>query len=124
VFGLFGSFTSTAQVSGSAVDMTAVVGNTAAAAPGCAAVIPAAGTAYLSLRNTGTSSATTTTITFNFGGKTFQQAAACLVTAGQTEYITETGLGAAAGTAVVGAQFVATVGLSNGGSVAIAGAFE
>jgi flagellin-like protein len=125
VFGLFGSFTSTAQVSGSAVDMTAAHANAAAAAPTCQAGIPGAAVSYLALRNTGTASASVTTISYSFGGATYQQQApaGCTVVAGQTEYVLETGLGGGA-TAVIGAQFVAAVGLTNGGSASISGTFE
>jgi len=124
VFGLFGSFTSTAQVSGEPIYMTAAIANAAAAAPTCPGVQPAAGASYILLHNTGSASATIGTVTFTFGGKTFVQnaPAGCTVAGGGFQYLVETGLGGGAA-AVVGSQFTGSATLSNGGDVALSGSF-
>jgi len=125
VFGLFGSFTSSAQVQAAPVSFTAAVANAAAAAPTCHAVAGATAP-YLQLSNTGTSSATANYFTISFGGKTYTQtpAAGCVVVAGSNEAMDVTGFGAGAGVAVVGEQFTGAALMSNGASVAFTGTFQ
>jgi flagellin-like protein len=123
VFGLFGSFTSTAQVSATPFAITAAAANTAYAAPTCHAVAGATAP-YLQLSNSGTASATANYFTMTFGGHTYTltPAAGCAVTAGSTEAMQITGVGAAGAT--VGEQYVGSVAMSNGGAIAFTGTFQ
>ncbi|MDG6919875.1 MAG: type IV pilin [Nitrososphaerota archaeon] len=110
VFGLFGSFTSTARVSGTAT---------------CAS-----GTALsctLTLSNTGTAATTITGVTITFGTETNlalgpAASTAAPITAGQNNVYP--GLAPATSTAAnSGETFLMTVTLANGGSVPISGTF-
>jgi len=121
VFGLFGSFTSTAQVSATTVNIPATLTGTAIAAPTCGAV--ASGT-NLALQNTGTSAATVGTITISYTGHTYTVAApaGCTVGAGASEGLTFTAIGAAA--APSGVEFTGSMSMSNGGVVSFTGIFQ
>jgi flagellin-like protein len=126
VFGLFGSFTSTPQISGHVVTLTAAVANAAAANPTCGTSVPAAGASYIQFTNTGSANGAITSITFTYGGASHVQSAftgSCTVASGGTLYVTETGIAATSG-AVVGSQFTGTAITSSGGSVAFTGAFS
>ena len=107
VFGLFGSFTSTAQISATSAVIT---GSTLV------------GT--ITFQNTGAANGAVNTISLTYGGKTCTVSATLpvTITAGSTVPIAIT-----AGTcaiAVGGQQFTGAAALSNGGQASFAGVFE
>jgi flagellin-like protein len=109
VFGLFGSFTSTAQVLVSSASCTP-------ASPGA--------TCTLTLSNSGTANTAivASTFTLTYGGQKY--AGACnatpVITAGAATAAT---CSVTSGTAVSGEQFTGSLGLSNGGVVSFSGTF-
>jgi flagellin-like protein len=120
VFGLFGSFTSSARVSQLSVN----VAHPTAANPlvyACAAA-PGAGN-YIGLSNTGTSNVNVMTISLTYGGNTYTSTqVTCPVNAGSTEYLT-IAANALGGTAVAGQAYTGSVSMSNSGAVPITGTF-
>jgi len=116
--------TSTAQISASAVNLAAVVGNSAAAAPTCQASTPATGSSFIQFVNTGGTGASIQTIHFTFGGSMFSQTvpAGCNVAAGSSVYVIETGLGGTG--AASGSQFTGAAILSDGATVSFTGTFS
>jgi len=128
VFGLFGSFTSTAQVGGVqeyilAADSSKATGLTSAT---CAA---AAGADYIAFKNTGTGSTSINTFSLIYGGQTLSASAAggaaCkLVAGGATVYVNLVFSGAAGPTTSSGQQFTGSVGLSNGATAQYTGTFQ
>ena len=121
VFGLFGSFTSSARVSGFAINVQASTSGHATALAACAAAAPANN--YVGAQNTGTASTSITNFQVTYGGTTYSIAVAapCPVTAGSSEYIGITHIGLVP--AVTGEAFVITLTTSNGASVPISGTF-
>jgi flagellin-like protein len=69
-YGLFGSQTSTANVAVTAVTLQSSLATTALAASGSTSV-PSAGTSYIELSNSGTSSATVESVFLTWGGSTY-----------------------------------------------------
>jgi len=120
VFGLFGTFTKSATISVSLVNIPASLTGTAIAAPTCGAVT--AGSNVV-LTNTGTSSSSVTLFQISYGGNTYTVAApaACTVGAGGSEGLVFTHVGAAAGT--TGEQFTGSISTSNGASLPFTGTF-
>jgi flagellin-like protein len=112
VFGLFGSFTSSAQVS--AIN-TALVHGTALAGP----------TGNVYVQNTGTSNANVNSMSLTFGGQTCSPTmAVTTVTAGAgSTTIAITGAGTCATASVAGEAFSGLLSLSNGGQVPFTGTF-
>jgi flagellin-like protein len=122
VFGLFGSFTSTAQVASTSVNLSHGLAATGLA--GSCASGGAGGANTVVFSNTGSASATVNSLSLTYGGQTATLAlgaAACNVVSGGQMTITLTAL-AAAGTA--GSQFTGSVAMSNGGQVSFTGAFQ
>ena len=121
VFGLFGSFTSNAQVQASAVNVSSSLAHTGLTVGTCVAT---GSTNYILAQNTGTSAATVNSVTFSFGGKTENVAAAagCTVAAGGSTQvpILTVDLGA---TPASGEQFTGSLSMSNGASVPFSGTF-
>jgi flagellin-like protein len=114
VFGLFGSFTSTAQVS---VTQTALVSTGTGAS----------GTIVAS--NTGTSNAAINAISLTYGGQTCNPLTGALpsVTAGSSAPITLTAIqttGHCLTQPTSGEQFTGSLALSNGGSAQFTGTFQ
>jgi len=114
VFGLFGSFTSTARISEVSA---ALVHGTLAAGP----------TGTITVQNTGTSNAIANNILITWGGTTCSPGmTATTVTAGTTQPLTITGVGTCAGMAsasAAGEAFTGSVSMSNGGQVPFSGVF-
>jgi len=117
VFGLFGSFTSTARVT---VASASIVHS---------ATTPGAGSTILAL-NTGTSTTNANSMTLTFGGQTCTVlfGGPVAITAGVAPGITLT-LTAASGTCATvasnaGEAFVGNIALSNGGQVPFSGVFS
>ena len=120
VFGLFGSFTSTANISQLSVNVPHAVA-------GAGLAFTCSGTAtspYIGLSNTGTANANVLTLSLTFGGSTYTAAptGACAVSAGATQYLTITAYPAAA--SATGQAFTGSVSMSNSGAVPIAGTFS
>jgi len=116
VFGLFGSFTSTARVSEIS---TALVHGTLAAGP----------TGSVAVQNTGTSNVNANSMTLTWGGTTCAPGmTVTAVTAGATSVtLTITGVGSCAGMAsasATGESYTGSVALSNGGQVPFSGVFS
>jgi len=116
VFGLFGSFTSTARVS---VVTTALVHGTLAAGP--------TGSVYV--QNTGTSNANANSMSLTWGGTTCQPGmTATTVTAGAGSVaLAITGVGTCATMAsasVAGEGFTGLISMSNGAQVPFSGTFS
>jgi len=113
VFGLFGSFTSSAQVT---VTATSLVHNTAALGP--------SGTVVAS--NTGTSNTNINAVSLTFGGATCSAAVAAgtTVTAGATYTLTLPSLANLCPASVAGESFTGNLALSNGGQVPFVGTFS
>jgi len=116
VFGLFGSFTSTARVSAIS---TSLVHGTLAAGP----------TGSIAVQNTGTSNSIANSMTLTWGGTTCAPGmAATTVTAGVASVtLTITGVGTCATMAtasLAGEAFTGSVAMSNGGQVAFSGVFS
>ncbi len=109
VFGLFGSFTSGARVSGSA----SCTGTTAISC-------------VVTLSNTGTAATTVTGATITFGANTNLAlalgSATSPITAGQNNPYTWTASPTSAASS--GETFLITVSLANGGSVPVSGSFS
>jgi archaeal type IV pilus assembly protein PilA len=128
VFGLFGSFTSSAQVSASPsinhTDAQAAV----QASFTCGTTAPA--NSYVLLTNAGTSPTNALTVSVSAGGKTVTLNAAATCTVAQSgaasniEYISLTGLGFSSTQAAPGVQYTGSVSMSNGGSAAFTGTFQ
>ena len=114
---------SMAQVSVSAVNLTAAVGNSDPAAPTCQSSNPAPGSSFIQFVNTGGTGASIQTISFTFGGSTPSQTvpAGCNVATGLSVYVIETGLGGTG--AASGSQFKGTAVLSDGETVSFTGTF-
>ena len=109
VFGLFGSFTSTAQISATSAVMT---GSTRG------------GT--ITFQNTGAANGAINSISLTYGGQTCTLSATGLpqtVTAGSTAAIT-VAAGGCITAAVGGQQFTGAAALSNGGQATFAGVFQ
>jgi len=115
VFGLFGSFTSSAQVS---------VVNTALMHSAIAPWL----TGTISVQNTGTSNANANSMTVTYGGQTCSPTVALfpqLITAGAGAVtITLTGAGSCTVATTAGEAYVGSVALSNGGQVPFSGIFS
>ena len=112
VFGLFGSFTSTAQISATSAVIT---GSTRS------------GT--ITFQNTGAANGAVNSISLTYGGLTCTLAATLpqTITAGSSFAIQVTagsGTGACTTAAVGGQQFTGAAALSNGGQASFAGVFE
>ena len=124
VFGLFGSFTSSGQVSLLATNIPAPTTAAALTAPVCTAGGSPPAAPYLGFKNTGTASVSVTTLSLTYGGSTYTVAApaGCSVAAGNIAWLalTTNHLG---GTANTGQQFVGSASMSNGASVPITGTF-
>jgi len=117
VFGLFGSFTSTAQVSVVSTSLNHAIFPAGCTGAGC----------EIGFQNTGTSNANVNSVTLTYGGATCVPASThlpVLITAGAgAVQVIFTGVGTcAAGTA--GEAFVGSAALSNGGQVAFSGVFS
>ena len=118
VFGLFGSFTSSAQISVTSTNLNHVVylAGTCTGAPAC--------TIYF--MNTGTSNANVNSLSLTYGGTTCVPGmAAAGVTIGATGAsvaVTLTGIGTCAA-ANPGQSFTGSAALSNGGQVPFSGTF-
>lgn len=111
VFGLFGSFTSTAQVS------VSVVSCTVANPPVCSLTLDNSGTANTAVSN----GAGAFSLTYGGARVTGTCSAAPTITAGSTAVASCT---PTSGTLPIsGEQFVGTVSLTNGGSVSFSGTF-
>jgi flagellin-like protein len=108
VFGLFGSFTSTAQVLVSSASCTTGV------TPACTLTLSNSGTANTAV--------VASTFTLTYGGVKYggSCAAAPVITAGAA---TSVSCSVAGATAVSGEQFTGSLGLSNGGVVSFSGTF-
>ena len=113
VFGLFGSFTSSAQVS---VVNTALKDGTAAAGP----------TGTIGAQNTGTSNANINSVSLTFGGVTCSEAVATppTVTAGATYTLTLPSFANACPASSPGEAFTGSLAMSNGGQVPFSGLFS
>jgi flagellin-like protein len=125
VFGLFGSFTNTAQISATSINIPASLTGTAIAVASCG---PVAGASNIVLSNSGTSSATANTMTITYAGVTYSATlpAACTIgasgsaTAAQGIVLTHAGLVPAP----AGTEFTGSISLSNGGVVQFTGSFR
>jgi flagellin-like protein len=111
VFGLFGSFTSTAQVLVSSVSCTA------AAQPVCTLTLSNSGTANTAV--------VASTFTLTYGGVKYggSCATAVIITAGAAAAVSCTATASGTPSAVAGEQFTGSLGLSNGGVVSFSGTF-
>ena len=128
VFGLFGSFSNSAQILGiqtsmSAGDATKATGLTSAT---CSAT---GGADYVAFRNTGTQSATINSFALTYEGQTFSAlpsgAGACtLVAGGATVFVNLVFTGATGKLVSSGTQYVGTISASNGGASAYSGHFQ
>ena len=124
VFGLFGSFTSSAQVISTAAIKGGGAGSTLTAS--CTTIPTATGTQYVTLVNSGTGSTAADLVTLTFGGNTYTApltAASCTIgasgSASSTLYVVLAGLTmGGSGTAYTG-----SVSLTNGGSPPFSGVF-
>ncbi|MDG6981486.1 MAG: hypothetical protein JRN51_10305, partial [Nitrososphaerota archaeon] len=109
VFGLFGSFTSTAQLSatGTSISHSALTSGT------------------ISVQNTGTANANINSVSLTFGGLTcsLTLSTAVPVTAGSSATITLTGITGCA-TPASGEQFTGSLSASNGGQISFTGTFS
>ena len=124
VFGLFGSFTSSAQIQASTVAFPASLTSAALSAPVCQATSIAAD-AYMYVQNTGTSSATVNAVTLTYGGHTSTIAATtCSVPAGGAVYLNFAHVEVGGVAASTGEQFTGSLATSNGGSVPFSGSFQ
>jgi len=127
VFGLFGSFTSSATV-------TEIGSNFAAAGTGTTALTLAAtpcGTTpsgyYLEFSNTGTANTAINSVSLTYGGSTSSvsisnPSANCVAKAGAQEYVYFTTLGTVQ--AASGERYTGSAALGNGGSVSYTGSFQ
>jgi len=129
-FGLFGSSTSTAnvQVTGSVLPAGAFVITAATNLAQCAGTAPAAPYGTLTLANTGSASATVTSLTVSSGqGVTTTIAATgtCAILGGATltMYVKVYGLTAAT-LPTSGSSYTGYVVMNNGAQVTLAGAFQ
>jgi len=127
VFGLFGSFTSTAQVGGVQTYLTAAAATTSTGLTS-ATCSNAAGANFIAFRNTGTSSATISAFSLKYSGQTYTigtaGGAACQVIAGgATVYVNLVYTAGAGLTATAGEQYIGSVSLSNGASAQYTGSF-
>jgi len=112
VFGLFGSFTSTARVELINPALTHGTG--------------VANTGTVGALNTGTSNTNAASATLTFGGATCSATitgSPVTLTAGATTTLTVTGV-AGCGTSVSGETFILNVALSNGGQTSVTGTFS
>jgi flagellin-like protein len=110
VFGLFGSFTSSATVSVVSTNI-----------PHAMTAFPAN---WVTAQNTGTSNTNVNSMTLTYGGVTCSPAiAVATITAGTTQAISVTGIGSCVAPAA-GVAFVGNLALSNGGQVPFSGAFS
>ncbi|MEM3671163.1 MAG: type IV pilin N-terminal domain-containing protein [Thermoprotei archaeon] len=136
VFGLFGSFTSTAQISVIATSIAAssndisVISTTAT--PVDAAICYGSTSqptgAYIELSNSGTASASVTAVSITFGGQTYSMSSStttsttCSVQPGKVLYVSlALQVYSLPGS---GNQFVGSVTMSNGAQVPFSGAFQ
>ena len=125
MFGLFGSFTSSAQVIATAAIKGG--GSGTLAVTGCQTTSPTnTQTEYITLVNSGTGSTAADLVTLTFGGNTYTASvisASCGVGASgsssSTLYIILSGLTGGSGTSYTG-----SVSLTNGGSPPFSGVFE
>ncbi|MEM3684998.1 MAG: type IV pilin N-terminal domain-containing protein [Conexivisphaerales archaeon] len=129
VFGLFGSFTSSAQVSVTGADITyKAVGTNSTSFPSvytCTTNSTAKLGNYAVLSNTGTSSASVTSVSIKVNGVNIPltTTTSCSVPAGGTLYLANITITAAAPVSS-GTGYLLTVTLSNGGQVPYQGQFQ
>ncbi|MEM3804287.1 MAG: type IV pilin N-terminal domain-containing protein [Conexivisphaerales archaeon] len=130
VFGLFGSFTSSAQVSVTGADITAN-----AVASGnqntyyCRTTTTSTLSNYAVLSNTGTSSASVTSVSIKVNGVNMpltglNATGACSVLAGKSLYLYQISISNSNGSVSSGTGYLLTVTLSNGGQVPYQGTFQ
>jgi len=132
VFGLFGSFTSSASVSEIGSNFAAG-GTTAAlalpgAAPYCGTTPPGSGY-YLEFTNTGTANTAIDSVSLSYGGSTASvtinnPSANCIAKAGAQEYVYFTALEVGGAAAASGQRYSGSASLGNGGSVSYTGTFQ
>ena len=128
VFGLFGSFTSTAQISVIATYIPANLvsttsGSTTTGTYSCVTSGSPSG-AYIELQDSGTSSASVNAISITFGGSTYQLSGSqCSVSAGGSEYVS-LNIVVPSKLPTSGTQFVGTATMSNGAQVPFSGTFQ
>jgi flagellin-like protein len=125
VFGIFGSFSSSATVTvtGVAIPSSATSG----AFPSTATCSTSAVAPYVAISNSGTGSTTVTGITITYAGNTYRAAiSGCTIgaagSATATYYVEMTGF--APLSTYKGIQFVGAVSLGNGASVSYTGSFS
>ncbi len=127
VFGLFGSSSSTAQVTATSASITAGTVTSAAAASVVYVCTSPATSQQLIFSNLGTVSTSVLSLSITFGGKTYSGSApaACTVTAGSTTGISFTTLAVVTGTTLPssGSQYSGFIVTSNGAQVVFTGAF-
>jgi flagellin-like protein len=129
VFGLFGSFSASAQVSASA-SVTATQAQVANQGTfSCQTSAPTG--SYILLTNSGTGAANALSMSVTAGGVTETVpvgATACVLSASggltPSEYIVITGLGFTATQGASGVPYTGTVTMSNGGAISFAGSFH
>ena len=122
MFGLFGSLTSTAQVSVNIINVPAPAGGGGGHTATCA-VGYAPGANKLTFYNTGSANTSTTQVSLTYGGsaQTAAVVAGCNVMSGAYATITLAGY-TVAGTS--DAPFTGSASLTNGGQVAFSGHFQ
>jgi archaeal type IV pilus assembly protein PilA len=124
VFGIFGSFSSSATVTvTSAAIPAAGASNTGLTAAACATSATAP---YVAVSNSGTGSTTVTGISLTYAGTTYRVSiATCTIGAAgsstATQYVDMT---VSTGTALKGIQYVGSISLGNGASVSYTGVFQ
>ena len=126
VFGLFGSFTATAEVTqvGSNLSATGLSGTSNSLAATCETTTPASGDSYVVLSNTGTGSTSVTAVSLILGGTTYTittptGCSATPIKASGTLYVVISGT--ASSTLAAGSTFGGSVSLANGGNVPLSG---
>jgi len=132
VFGLFGSFTSSAAVSEISSNFAAAGTGSAlaqpASAPFCQATAPSSGY-YLEFSNTGTANTAINSVSLSYGGNTASvsisnPSANCIAKAGAQEYVLFTALEVGGAAAATGQRYTGSASLGNGGSVSYTGTFQ
>jgi flagellin-like protein len=124
VFGIFGSFSSSATVTVTGVAIPSGSGGAFPVTAGCSTT---AATPYVSISNSGTGSTTVTGVSLTYAGNTNRATlTGCTIGAAgsstATLYIVITGF--SPGAALKGIQFVGSISLGNGASISYTGTFQ
>jgi flagellin-like protein len=125
VFGIFGSFSSSATVTVTGVAIPS--GSAAVAFPATATCPTTAGTPYVAISNSGTGSTTVTGVSITYAGNTYTATlTGCTIgAAGSNTATLYVVMGTfAPGPTLKGTQFVGAVTLGNGASVSYTGTFS